>query len=303
MTSFFEVVALTTARASGDLFQILRDFSVDRATGDALQRLATENNITPTTASPATGFVSVIDTSFQKISTSVYAGLPAPNVGSTVIAVGNASSFPAAGSIYIGRGTPNIEGPLAYSTPPVLVGSYWTITLSVPTTKFHNLGESVILAQGGNRVVPINSIVTAPAIGTNPNISYNTTVAAIVLDGETTVNNVPVTAQLPGSDGNVPIGAVTQFASPPFSGATVNNPLAFTTGTDNETDDELRVAIKNALGSIGLGTAFAVESAVQNAQCTTPVAATVSSTDLLEVETNRRSQKLSCKVLLELHLI
>ena len=282
VTSFFEVVALTTARASGDLFQILRDFSVDRATGDALQRLATENNVTPITASPATGFVSVIDTSFQKISTSVYAGLPAPNVGSTVIAVGDASKFPAAGSIYIGRGTPNIEGPLAYSTPPVQVGSYWTITLSVPTAKFHNLGESVILAQGGNRAVPINSIVTAPAIGTNPDISYNTTVAAIVLDGETTVNNVPVTAQLPGSDGNVPIGAITEFATPPFTGATVSNPLALTTGTDNETDEQLRVSIKNAQGSIGLGTAFAVESAVQGAQSTSPVAATISSTDLLE---------------------
>lgn len=282
VTSFFEVVALTTARASGDLFQILRDFSVDRATGDALQRLATENNITPITASPATGFVSVIDVSFQKISTSVYAGLPAPNVGSTSVAVGDASKFPASGAVYLGRGTPNIEGPIAYSTPPVQVGTYWLITLSAPTAKFHNLGESVILAQGGNRSVPINSTVIAPAIGANPDIQYSTTQSAIVLDGETTANNVPITAQLPGKDGNVPIGAVTKFASAPFSGATVNNPLAFTTGNDNETDDELRVRIKNALSSIGLGTAFAVESAVQGASTTTPVAATVTSTDLLE---------------------
>lgn len=282
VTSFFEVVALTTARASGDLFQILRDFSVDRATGDALQRLATENNITPITASPATGFVSVIDTSFQKISTAVYAGLPAPNVGSTQIAVGDASLFPASGAIYIGRGTPNIEGPLAYTTPPVQTGTYWLITLSVPTAKFHNLGESVILAQGGNRSVPINSTVIAPAIGANPDVSYNTTASAIVLDGETTVNNVPVTAQLPGSTGNVPIGAIKNFASPPFSGATVSNPLALTTGSDNETDDQLRVRIKNALASIGLGTSFAVQSAVDGAQCTTPVSATISSTDLLE---------------------
>jgi hypothetical protein len=282
VTSLFEVVALTTARASGDLFQILRDYSVDRATGDALQRLATENNITPVTASPATGFVSVIDTSFQKISTAVYAGLPAPNIGTTSLAVGDASKFPSSGSIYIGRGTPNIEGPLAYATPPTQVGTYWLITLSAPTAKFHNLGESVILAQGGNRSVPINSIVIAPSIGANPNIQYNTTASAIVLDGETTVANVPVTAQLPGSTGNVPIGAITTFASPPFSGATVSNPLALTTGTDNETDDQLRVRIKNALASIGLGTAFAVESAVDGAQCTTPVAATISSTDLLE---------------------
>src|SRR5271165_5980511 len=102
VTSFMEVLALTTARASGDIFQILKDFSVDRATGDALQRLATENNITPVTASPSTGFVSVIDISFQKISTAVYAGLPAPNVGTTSLAVGDASNFPSSGAVYIG---------------------------------------------------------------------------------------------------------------------------------------------------------------------------------------------------------
>lgn len=282
VTSFFEVVALTTARASGDVFQILRDFSVDRATGDALQRLATENNVIPITASPATGFVSAIDTSFQKISTNVYAGLPAPNVGSTVIAVGDASDFTASGAIYIGRGTPNVEGPLAYATPPVQVGNFWNITLSVPTTKFHNLGESVILAQGGNRSIPVGAIVSAPAIGANPDVQYSVNQSAIILDGETTVSNIPVTALLPGSDGNVPIGAITAFASPPFSGATVSNPLAFTTGTDTETDDELRVRIKRALASTGLGTKTAVEAAVDGASTSGPPAATVASTDLIE---------------------
>src|SRR5271170_7335605 len=87
VTSFFEVVALTTARASGDVFQILRDFSVDRATGDALQRLATENNVIPITAKPATGNVTVTDTSFTKISTMIYAGTSPPNIGSVSIPV------------------------------------------------------------------------------------------------------------------------------------------------------------------------------------------------------------------------
>src|SRR5277367_634289 len=91
--SFFEVVALSTARASGDLFQILRDFSVDRATGDALQRLATENGVTPIVASPATGNVNIIDDSFVKISTQVYAGVQPPNIGSTTIYVSDASDF------------------------------------------------------------------------------------------------------------------------------------------------------------------------------------------------------------------
>lgn len=332
VTSFFEVVALVTARSSGDLFQILRDFSVDRATGDALQRLATENNITPITASPATGYVTVIDTSFTKISTSVYAGSVAPNVGSTEISVGNASMFPASGSLYIGRGTNNVEGPIAYGPTgltltgnttlnsniitnipstadllpgfiifgsmipsgttilsvdsptqihitnlatntvvgasltynaiPVQTGNFWTITLSTGTLKFHNINETVILAQGGNRPINLNTIVTAPAVGNNPSIQYSVTAAAIILDGETSVSNIPVTALLPGADGNIPIGTIQSFATLPFAGATVTNPLPFTTGADNETDNALRVRIKNALASIGLGTATAVMASV-----------------------------------------
>src|ERR1035437_4718913 len=109
VTSYFEVSDLMAARSSGDRFQILRDYSVIRATGSALQRLAAENRIIPITAAPATGYVTVIDLSFVKISSQVYAGTPPPNIGSTSINVGDASLFPASGSIYIGRGTPNVE--------------------------------------------------------------------------------------------------------------------------------------------------------------------------------------------------
>jgi len=210
VTSFFEVVALTTARSSGDVFQILRDFSVDRATGDALQRLAIEDGVIPVTASPATGYVSVIDTSFTKIATKIYAGLNSPNIGSTSINASDASLFPATGSIYIGRGTPDIEGPIPYSsiTPPGSPGGFYVINLAVPTTKYHNVGESIILAQGGNRTVPANTIVISPSVGATTNIQYGTTAQAIILDGETEVDNVPISALIPGSAGNVPIGAI-----------------------------------------------------------------------------------------------
>lgn len=261
-TSFFEVVALATARASGDIFQILRDFSVDRATGDALKRLAQENNVTPVSARPATGNVNVIDITFLKIFTKIYAGANPPNIGSMLINVSDASSFPSSGSIYIGRGTPNVEGPLPYSAAPIQNGSFWTITISNPTTKFHNLGETVILAQGGNRSISSNAIALSPGVGSSPDIQYSVTTSAIILDGETEVDNVQVSALTPGASGNVPAGAIKSFAAAPFSGATVSNPLPFTTGADTETDDQLRVRIKRALASIGLGTATAVKSAL-----------------------------------------
>jgi uncharacterized phage protein gp47/JayE len=259
--SLFEVVALTTARSSGDIFQILTAYSVDRATGDTLKRLAQEFRVTPIEARPSTGFVTVSDTTFQKISTKVYAGANPPNVGSTQIKVSDASAFPSSGAAYIGRGTPNIEGPLAYTsiTP---IGGFYVLNLSAPTTKFHNVGETVILSQGGNRLVNTTTMPIAPSVGANPDIQFSVTVAATILDGETEVTNVPVSAVLPGASGNVPAGGIKDFAVPPFTGAAVTNPLAFTTGADSETDDELRIRIKRALASTGLGTATAIESAV-----------------------------------------
>lgn len=261
VTSFFEVVALTTARASGDIFQILRDFSVDRATGVALKRLALENNVTPITARPATGAVLITDSSFAKISTKIYAGAQSPNIGSTQIKVSDASLFNPTGSVYIGRNTPNVEGPLPY-TSITLSGNFFIINLSSPTTKFHNIGETVIMAQGGNRTIPINAIVTSPSTGSSSDIRFSVTAAAIILDGETQVDNVPVVALTPGSFGNIPRGAIKQFASPPFIGATVTNSLPFTTGSDSETDDQLRIRIKRAQASTGLGTPLAVKSSV-----------------------------------------
>lgn len=275
VTSLFETVSLAIARSSGDIFQILNEFSIDRATGDSLQRLAAEYNITPRESAPATGIVSVIDSSFNKISTKIYAGTQPPNIGSTTIFVGDASAFPNSGSLYIGRGTPNIEGPIAY-TAKTPVGNYWSFTLVSGTTKFHNLSESVILAQGGNRSIPANTIVISPATGANLDIQYSVTTSAIILDGETEVDNIPVTALLPGSNGNVPIGSITQFASPPFSGATVTNPISFTTGSDTETDDELRVQIKRVLASIGLGTATAVKNSLIGATASDESATIVS---------------------------
>ena len=103
ITEIVGVVALAIARSSGDIFAILRDFSVDRATGEALKRLATENNVKPIASRSSIGAVTVTDTSFEKISTKVYAGANPPNIGSISIKVSDGSLFPASGSIYIGR--------------------------------------------------------------------------------------------------------------------------------------------------------------------------------------------------------
>jgi uncharacterized phage protein gp47/JayE len=264
MISFFEAVAQAIYRANGDVLQIFRDFSVDRAQGEALQRLAQEERVFPIPATVATGRVTIQDSSFQKISTKVY-GIDPVNKGSLFVYASDASNFPNTGSIYIGRQTPNIEGPIAYNSI-IPVGSFYQINLATPTTKFHNASETIILSQGGNRAIEAGQVVRTSASGSTTPISFITTKKVTILDGENEVTNVPIAAQAPGTDGNVPAGAIKEFISVPFTGATVINPNKLDNGKNQETDEELRDRIKKARLSRGLGTATAIQAAVQGVQ-------------------------------------
>ena len=262
--SFFETLAQAIYRASGDVFAILRDYNVDRASGDMLKRIASDENIILASARVATGKVTITDSSFSKISTKVYSGASAPNIGSSFIYVSDASLFTATGSIYIGRGTINIEGPIAYGSI-VAVGSYYRINLSTNTTKYHNTSETVILAQGGTRTIAAGTAIRTPTSGSSIPIVFTTTLSATILDGEVSITDVPIAASEPGSDNNVSTGALSVFDAAPFTNATVTNPSPITNGKSEPTDDEIRTAIKLARISKGLGTITVVESSVLNA--------------------------------------
>lgn len=266
--SLLETMALAVSRASGDVFQTLLNSSLQYATSSSLQLIAAEFGITPTPSQVATGFVSVTDTSFQVVQTTVYPGANAINIGSTFINASSNVGFPSSGAIYVGRGTNDSEGPLNY-TSITAIGNYFQFNLSSNTQKFHNLGESIILSQGGNRTVPVNTIVLAPSNGIQLSQQYSVTQQAILLDGQNTVTNVPITALLPGSAGNVSSNTITQFSSPPFPNATCTNPSSTSGGTDPATDDQLRTQIQNVLSSIGLGTATAIKNSVLGATSST----------------------------------
>lgn len=275
VVSFFESNAQMVYRVTGDVFQILRDYSIDRATGDSLKRLAQEEGVTLKPAKAATSYVTIKDTSFEKIATKIYAGAKAPNAGTTVIYVGDVTGFPTSGQIYIGRGTPNVEGPLSYSSI-TSVGSYFQINLSSPTVKFHNISESVILAQGGVRTISPNIIVQTSSVGGTTPIKYSVTEQVIMLDGENEVFRVPIVAQTPSVDGNVARNAIKEFVVAPFTNATVSNPYPITNGRNDEDDESLRTRIKQARASKGLGTATAILSAVSGATSSSESASVVS---------------------------
>lgn len=257
LLSILEAGAQSDLRGTQDIFNLLDATDIDRATGIALDRKALDEDMFRLPITSASGLVNVTDGSFTKISSKIYPGSPAPNSGTSVIKVSDASSFPATGSLYIGRGTVNFEGPIAY-TATGASGTYWNITLSVPTQKFHDINEQVVLAQGGDRVIPSGTVVRTSTGNVSDAVNFSTIDNATILDGETLVQGISVICEQPGVIGNVPRGAISDFGSPPFTGAIVTNPLPYSNGLPAESDDSLRERIKNARQSRARGTPLAL---------------------------------------------
>lgn len=257
MLSAIEMAAQSDLRSSQDTFDLLNSNSLDRASGVALDRIGNDEGLKRETEAPATGTITVTDTSFSKITSKIYQGLPAPIVGSVKLYVVDASNFPATGQVYVGRGTPNYEGPLSY-TAKTNNGTYWTLTLSTSTRKFHNLSEGVVVAQGGNRVIPAGSLVQTPQGNLTDAVQFSVLFAATIPDGETEVTGVQVLAQKPGLASNVIAGQITSFVTSPFPGAIATNPLPFTNGKATEDDKTFRDRIRAKRQSRVKGTALAI---------------------------------------------
>lgn len=250
-----ETAAQSDVRGAQDIFNLLDVKSIERASGIALDNLAADEGTARLPALPSRGSVTVSDSSFGKIATKVYPGSAAPNAGTLTLKVSDASTFPSTGQIYIGRETTNYEGPISY-TARTQVGGYWTLTLVTATQKFHDVNEGVLLAQGGNRIIPAGTILRTASSAES--VSFSTVSVATILDGEIEVSGVDVVCQQPGVIGNVPKDAINSFASEPFSGATVTNPLPFDNGQPAEVDAALRERIRNLRKSRALATALAL---------------------------------------------
>lgn len=262
-----EAAAQSDLRSSQDIFDMVNATSLDRVKGVALERIGLDEDLPKLAESPSSGVVTVTDTSFVKISSKVYQGQPAPIVGSSQVFVTDASSFPATGAVYIGRGTTNYEGPLAYSAK-TNSGTYWTLTLTDNTRKFHNLGESIVLAQGGNRLITAGTIVQTPQGNASDAIQFSVLYTATLPDGETSVSSIVVTAKRSGVIGNVSAKAINSFVTSPFTGASVTNPLPFSNGQSAEDDNSYRERIRAVRQSRSKGTALAIKTSVQGITAT-----------------------------------
>lgn len=265
--SFLESGAQSDLRSADTIFTLLDSISLDNSEGEALIRLGADEDLALLPESPASGAVSVIDTGFTKISGKILQSTPAPIIGSTVINLASAIGWPSTGSIYLGRGTANYEGPLAYTSilaPGIGMGysggNYWSLVLSVGTQRYHNVGESIILAQGGNRVVGANAVVQTAQGNINQSVLYRILYGATIPDGETQIDGVLVVAVQPGLSGNVLDGAIKEFVSPPFNGAICTNPLPFSNGRAVEDQESFRERIRNTRASRSKGTPLAIQT-------------------------------------------
>lgn len=246
--------------------QVARLVDIDALTGEDLDNKGFEYGLTRLGAEKTKGKITILRPStFVKVSTTFYAGSPAPISGDLQIDVNDASNalISTSGTLILGRGTNN-EEEVTYSAAPVNNTTFWRFTLDNPLTKDHAVEETVILRQGNDEVILAGTVVVVPATGVSAEIRFQVDNDTVLLAGEDKVQNVEVTAIEAGSAGNIPVGAIdgeAAFPSAPFSGARARNDVKFTTGRDRETDDELRDRIKNAVQ----GLSKAVKQAILNA--------------------------------------
>lgn len=260
LSMLFEAAAQEDDEQYFQMLEIIRGYSLDTTGGQDLDDRAYEYGLTRNSAQFASTFVTIGDSAITKISTGVYSGLSGAAAGSLSINGDSATGFPVSGSIIVGRGTPNVET-VSYSSITDN-GNYVVFNLTSAFANDHGTDETIILSQGGNRLVPSGTTVMVPASDLSAQINFTLTSAATILDGEEEVLEIPVVANLAGSNANVPIGSISQFDSLPFATATVTNPQRVTNGADEEGDPELRDRIKAHIQSLSRGTGKSIITGV-----------------------------------------
>jgi hypothetical protein len=215
-------------------------------------------------ASPSNGPIEIRDPRTPKKSSKLYAGKPAPYAGGTVVYVEDASSWPDPSTqpkIYIGRGTADkLEGPIKYISK-IDNGVFWTLQLEGTLTKNHSISESVVLAQGGDRVIPAGTTIQTVPNASTPAVVFTTDAQAVIYDGEESTTVTCTSSQF-GEAGNALAGAIKRFGTDPFPQAAVRNTTTFANGRSTENDEELRQRIRDYPATLARGTRAAITAAL-----------------------------------------
>lgn len=262
LLTLLEAAAQSDFENNASILGVLELLSIDAIKNSDLDARAGDYGLSRTPALKATGFITIKDGNVTKRSTGLYQVKPAPIAGSTQIFVNDASQWSPTGNLFIGRGTQNFEGPVTY-TSIINNGSFFTINLASALQKDHLISDVVVDAQGTtDRFISAGTVVRIPANNQNPAVEFLTLRNAVIPAGEDTVENIDIVAAIPGSRSNAGINTITSFVSPPFTGATVFNPVALTNGSDVESDNALRERLKSYASTLARGTQSAILSAI-----------------------------------------
>jgi hypothetical protein len=271
MATLLEAIASVNYQNFLMVLKLLESTDLESLTGVGLDRKAGSIGLPDGTggvgrkpASPASGFIVVTDPRYPKKSSKLYAGKPAPYSGGTVVYVEDASTWPDPSTnpkIYIGRGTAsNLEGPVRY-TSKTNNGVFWTLQLEGTLTKNHSISETVVLAQGGDRVISAGTTCQTTPNAATPAVSFTTDSETVILDGDDTTT-ITVTCTSFGESGNALAGAVNRFGTQPFPQAQVRNASTFANGRSTENDEELRQRIRDYPATLSRGTRAAITAAL-----------------------------------------
>lgn len=180
--------------------------------------------------------------------------------GTTVsLAAGTGASWATSGNVIFERGTVNEE-------KRAFTRSGDTLTLGLGTTFSHLTGTVVIQGtSGSNRSISTGLVPFVPATSNTKEIDFRVTQAGSLLDGDFVTDLIGVESQSVGFETRAGSGTITRWQAPPFSNATVTNPVAATRGVDRERNDPYRQRLKDFIQSLTRATPLAVTTLVSGA--------------------------------------
>jgi len=118
----------------------------------------------------------------------------------------------------------------------------------------------------GSRVQTSDFTQTFVVTVDTSNPAYSSSVGGYIIPATVSSVTVSVAAQAASTGGNVQANTVSVILDAVIGVDTVNNPLAFSGGTDGESDGAFRVRFVNYLASLARGTVAAIKFAISNVQ-------------------------------------
>lgn len=262
LMNLLEAIASNDFENNVAILNALELLNIDSIDNNDLDAAAANLGLSRTPAVKSSGNVTISDSTITKRSTTLFSVKSAPIAGATQLFVNDASAWSATGTLFIGRGTDNFEGPITYASI-VDNGTFFTINLSVALQNDHLISEEVVDAQGTtDRVITAGTRIKIPANSLAPEIGYDMLREAIIPAGEDSLSGVAILAQIAGSFGNAGINTIVSFDTVPFTGAEVTNTESLTNGRDVESDIDLRDRVKSFTDTLARGTENAILTAL-----------------------------------------